>query len=960
MGVHRYWRVYVTATTGSNMLLSPYEAEMRATVGGADQCNGGTASASHANSNVYKLFDNNFSSYWNNGSPGVDTWFQYDFGAGNEVDVGELAILARYASQMPKDFALQYSDNGTDWTEAHAWTGITDYVGGVWKELEIPQPPPIVAQWELPFDLPPPLGNQWDLPFALRTVVVADWDLPFGDKPPGYRYWRIYITDSSSASNLVSLYEAEMRATVGGADQCTGGTATASHADGDAYKLFDDNSGTYWINGSPGEDTWFQYDFGSGNAVEVAEIAMVPRYGSSQTPTDFSLQYSDNGTDYTTAATWTGVTDWQGGVIKELEVPGPPILDVQWDLPFALLTPVKADWELSYGVPATRWQWSIPFSLLLDRQWTEPFRNPTAQQFGMVFDLLSDARQWSLGYSLRVERQWETPWKRSLTQSWELPIYFTVDQAWEAPFALRSTLRRQWGSPYTSSNTVSRQWSLPGDILALNPVVLAWRMYWDLVPSVTVIDAATDVVLLHRGNPVRLLSANIGLSEGEYAWTGRMEIADPVAFQPMAVNDSVSLTLGGETYDLIIDNRTISRDGGERPRMVISVISSTASLATPRVDPMERIWDSPIMARDAAEQAVDRSIAWEILNWQLPGGRLAVFNAAPLEVVRTIARAAGGIVETISDGSLRVRHRFPISVPEWETDTPDHILTDVAHNLSISESHRFRTRINRVTIRELQPTSGYLSAQIDGRKRGGLNRGRTTFVSGQTPHFLVHHGSGVTVSNLDTTSGDLYPDAPQVFQMEEELFFSGTNQARLSRPARSLDSWIWLGADLGTLTLGPDGMTLTAASSGLAIARVTYTVEALAWGLSSPLHLGGGREFPIAVRIQGTESDVAGEQEATFQRGDGQFPGPDITEPLLAGFLAKQSRGRAEIDAGEGLQEITLTCVFQPGVMPGQLAEIHDEMMGQSWRGKIVSANHTVQGPVVTTELSLLRHVPVS
>ncbi len=957
MGVHRYWRVYVTATTGSNMLLSPYEAEMRATVGGADQCNGGTASASHANSNVYKLFDNNFSSYWNNGSPGVDTWFQYDFGAGNEVDVGALAILARYASQMPKDFALQYSDNGTDWTDAHSWTGITDYVGGVWKELEVPQPPPIVAQWELPFDLPPPLGNQWDLPFALRTVVVADWDLSFGDQPPGHRYWRIHITESTSANNLVSLYEAQMRATVGGADQCSGGTASASHADGDAYKLFDDNSGTYWINGSPGEDTWFQYDFGSGNTVEVAEIAMVPRYGSSQTPTDFSLQYSDNGTDYTTAATWTGITDWQGGVINEFEVPGPPILDVQWDLPFALLTPVKADWELAYGVPATRQQWSIPFSLILDRQWTEPFRNPTVQQFGVVFDLLSDARQWTLAYSLRVERQWEIPWRRSLTQSWDLPIYFTVDRAWETLFALRSTLRRQWDSPYTSSNTVSQQWSLPGDILALNPVVLAWRMYWDLVPSVTVINAATDVVLLHQGNPVRLLSASIGLSEGEYAWTGRMEIADPAAFQPMAVNDSVSLILGGETYDLIIDNRTISRDGGGRPRMVISVISSTAWLASPRADPVERIWDSPVQARDAAEDAVGASIFWDLLDWLIPANRLAVYNAAPLEVVRTIARAAGGVVETQPDGSLRVRHRFPVSVSSWETATPDHVLTDVAHNLSISESHRFRTRINRVTIRELRPTAGYLSAQVDGRKQGGLNRGRTTFVSGQTPHFLVHHGPGVTVSNLDTTSGDLYPDAPQVFQMEEDLFFSGTDQARLSRPARSLDSWIWLGSDLGTLTLGSDGMTLTADAFGLAIVRVTYTVEVLAWGLSSPLHLGGGRKFPIAVRIRGSENDVAGEQEATFQRGDGQFHGQDITEPLLAGFLSKQSRGRAEIDAGESLQEVALTCIFLPGAMPGHLAEIHDAMMGQSWRGKLTSVSHSVQGAVVTTEINLIRNV---
>ncbi|MBF0445769.1 MAG: hypothetical protein HQL68_09265 [Magnetococcales bacterium] len=108
----------------------------------------------------------------------------------------------------------------------------------------------------------------------------------------------------------------------------------------------------------------------------------------------------------------------------------------------------------------------------------------------------------------------------------------------------------------------------------------------------------------------------------------------------------------------------------------------------------------------------------------------------------------------------------------------------------------------------------------------------------------------------------------------------------------------------------------------------------------------------------GDNRDTQGEEGAIFQRGDGEFPGPDIVAPLLAGLLPKQSRAQAEIDAGESLQEVSLTCIFTQGIMPGQLVEVHDAMMGRSWRGKVTSVDHEVNGVVLTTDLELIRHVP--
>ena len=139
-----------------------------------------------------------------------------------------------------------------------------------------------------------------------------------------HRYWRVYVTKSTSGGTMqICAYDVEFRGTISGADQCNGGTASASHNTSTAYRLFNDNSSDYWINGGPSADTWFQYDFGAGNAVTVAEWKFLPR-GQYESPEDFVLQWSDNGTDFITTASWSNVTDWMGGVMKLFVVPDTP------------------------------------------------------------------------------------------------------------------------------------------------------------------------------------------------------------------------------------------------------------------------------------------------------------------------------------------------------------------------------------------------------------------------------------------------------------------------------------------------------------------------------------------------------------------------------------------------------------------------------------------------------------
>lgn len=454
-----------------------------------------------------------------------------------------------------------------------------------------------------------------------------------------------------------------------------------------------------------------------------------------------------------------------------------------------------------------------------------------------------------------------------------------------------------------------------------------------------------------------ILGATINFSEEDYAWTGTMELGDPADYYRIRINDPIEIKMAGETFAMVVDNKTITREGVDRGRLTVSLISPTTRFAVPHAVPITKTWDVPVMAQAASEEVVGEPIEWDLVNWLIPAGRLAVYNAAPIDIVRTIASAAGGLVETTPSGSLRVRHRFPVPVPQWQEVEPSHVLTDASHNLSCRESYRLTNRCDKVVVRGYLPSSSYLAVAVDSRS-GGANLGRTQFSAGDSVDLLVGYGPETKVQTVNASAGTLTENAIQFYPVTEDIVFDGGRTASLSQPARSIQSVIWIGYYHGELSLLRDGRTVQASHECVAVARVSYTVLAKSWRLTTQKIAGGLSAYPVHVQVTGTIGDPGQDGEIVCQRGSGQYQGNTISDPLLATTEAKISRGRAEIDAGEDLQAVTLVCVYRPSVMPGQIVEVHNAIMGQSWRGKITGITHDAQGLRVTTSLEIVRVYP--
>ena len=149
-----------------------------------------------------------------------------------------------------------------------------------------------------------------------------------------HRYWRLYMT--AGAVSACAVMEMELRSTAGGGDKTGSGTASSSsnYPGWPPSQVFDDNTGTGWSSAdSTNYPHSITYDFGSAASFGIVQIVITPRASIiEQAPTAFQWQWSDDGIDFTTQRTYTGIT-WPGGTPQTFDVGPPAVFDLPSEEP---------------------------------------------------------------------------------------------------------------------------------------------------------------------------------------------------------------------------------------------------------------------------------------------------------------------------------------------------------------------------------------------------------------------------------------------------------------------------------------------------------------------------------------------------------------------------------------------------------------------------------------------------
>lgn len=139
-----------------------------------------------------------------------------------------------------------------------------------------------------------------------------------------HAYWRLNISANNGSPNNVTIAEMQYRTTVGGSNVATGGTPTAtSNLSGyPPSQAFDRNASTFWVSNT-GPTAYLAYHFTS--AVAIVEYTMAARNDNAtyltDTPKSWTLDFPDDGTNWTTLATVAGQTGWGLGEMRTFDVP---------------------------------------------------------------------------------------------------------------------------------------------------------------------------------------------------------------------------------------------------------------------------------------------------------------------------------------------------------------------------------------------------------------------------------------------------------------------------------------------------------------------------------------------------------------------------------------------------------------------------------------------------------------
>lgn len=153
----------------------------------------------------------------------------------------------------------------------------------------------------------------------LVKATNGDYEVAWVDPPTGgsggsstaHAYWRVFFTASNS-STYCSLQEVEFRGSVGGADLCSGGSVLAgSDYFGNGGAGAFDNTSTRWaaeVNAVSAGTAWVGYHFAT--PVDIKEFALTASAWNDEAPSAGKLQWSDDGSTWTDAVSFTGQTAW--------------------------------------------------------------------------------------------------------------------------------------------------------------------------------------------------------------------------------------------------------------------------------------------------------------------------------------------------------------------------------------------------------------------------------------------------------------------------------------------------------------------------------------------------------------------------------------------------------------------------------------------------------------------------
>lgn len=484
-------------------------------------------------------------------------------------------------------------------------------------------------------------------------------------------------------------------------------------------------------------------------------------------------------------------------------------------------------WVLPYALEVAN-SWTLPYNAIVEQAWILPSTGLVEQSWEMPYSLSTD-----LGVAF--EMVWDLDTGDDLAQSWILPYSSgVVSQSWSLDYSLTTPVVEAWNLPYSLTFPVQQDWSIDWDINTFDPVQKDWKLVYAWIgPEILNVTGEPTITLTDIfGNPVVLdvFEAVISTDEEGFIWQADITLLNIDDYKLININDQFVLDFYGESFTLIAESKTLDRADPVGVAMTVRAVSPAIKHDFPRAEPCTVSYTTDRMAKDIAEEIIGETITWSIPDWLIPANRLGIADGAPIQVVKQIVEAVGGVLESNPDGTLVARPKYPVSMNILENKSIplsiDQNYFDTADNLSVSEEYTPQKLFNKFKISD---TKAGFSDDLDfdfdeiTEEDGSVTKSDT---EGLLKAFVSPFREDIVIKSSQDASIGFQSNGVNTEQLTE-LVEIKDGVGSVSKPIFTLDSFTYEAEDLGTPTFVVDDNMIFTPSPTLkyGLVEVTYTTR---------------------------------------------------------------------------------------------------------------------------------------
>lgn len=341
-----------------------------------------------------------------------------------------------------------------------------------------------------------------------------------------------------------------------------------------------------------------------------------------------------------------------------------------------------------------------------------------------------------------------------------------------------------------------------------------------------------ETVVTVSGVRVRPIAVRIVEDVNQVADTATVEFAQPPPPGAITEGAPVIIHILGITYIFLVEHYARNREFGAH------TCTLTASHQAHR---LQARYSHPVRgALTGLASALATSLcgtiplSWRMVDWLVQPLRWQATGEAPLDLLRNLVSAAGGVLTSARDGTLIAMSWPPVSPPGWQGKAKANV-DSMSSIYTLADDEDQRDRFNQFTVTDEIPATDQFRIDEDTDKKRGAH---TEVLVYQTPWdnaFDVSHRG-------DTGLVVLQALGVEERVIDEELIEIRGGEGRTQFPIYELIRMRWNKTDLGSIKHSEDGRIETGID-GESLLFLTYRTRARRY----KVYMGPGEPEPLML-----------------------------------------------------------------------------------------------------------------